>query len=543
MPDTGTNKLGKYEIIREIGRSNDIVYEAIDPSIGRRVALKELLMNENLQGAQRRERIDRFRREGRAAGRLSHPNIVTVYEVGIENDRYFIAMELLEGQSLRDALRVRGALPINDAVDFTIQLCDALSYAHKQGVIHRDIKPDNVQILPGNHIKLTDFGIARLVGETNLTQDGQVFGTPSYMSPEQIGGKPLDARSDIFSLGVLLYEMATGSKPFTGDNVVSITYSIMNSDPLIPPSIPPFVASAIRKALQKNPDDRYQDIEQMAIDLREQKVDQYAQPFQAQPQMPDQQVNLPWSQSGQPGYQSQPPAPGKYTPSSPGWTPYGTPMPQYDNAPPPQPAYDQPVHVPQPLISAPTRSFLGLVLMVVGLIGLAAFFGWSIQRAYTNYQEQHSDKAADRYFQQGTKLYANRNYEGAIKQWKLVIETNPSSRRAMMADEYIYRTIVQIGVEAVQKNDYDLVHQTGQRLLQLRKDSTEGYYFLGINAEHNQDYKSAREYFTLAVRFNAGGDSEPFADSAAQKLASYIPGYTPSTPQSAPNYIPPSTEQ
>lgn len=545
MSNDGVNILGKYEIIREIGRSNDIVYEAIDPTIGRRIALKELLMPDNAQGSQRRDRIERFRREGRAAGRLAHPNIVTVYEVGVENDRYFIAMELLDGQNLRDALKARGMLPVNDAVNYTIQLCDALSYAHKQGVIHRDIKPDNVQILPGNHIKLTDFGIARVAGETNLTQDGQIFGTPSYMSPEQISGKPLDTRSDTFSVGVLLYEMVTGQKPFTGDGVVAITYAIMNSEPVFPPGIPPYIASAIKKALSKNPEDRYSEIEQMANDLREQKVDSpqpqqqgiyggTSSPSPYQPQYPP--------ASPAPAQQAQPPS-GKYIPSSPGWTPYGTPISNYDPTPPPTSGTplqtDYRATVPPPIISAPTRSFLGLLMLILGLVGLAAFFGWALSRVYSNYKIQHSGEAATRYFDQGKKLFAENNYEGAIKQWQLVMETDPGSRMSMTADEYIFRATVKLGDQSIQNNDFKNLAIIAQRLMYLRKTSPEGYFFMGICFEQNQQYTKAEEYFGKATRFNAGGDSQPYVDMANQKLKEYIPNYNPPPADSAPPYVPP----
>jgi len=263
--------LGKYQLVRELARSNDIVYEAMDPTSGRRVAVKELLIPADLAGLSRRERVERFWREAKAAGRLSHPNVVSIIEVGKEGDRYFIAMEFLEGQNLRYTIRARGHIPMRDALDYTLQLCSALSYAHKNGVVHRDLKPENVQVLPGNQVKLTDFGIASLTGESNITQDGQVFGTPSYMSPEQVTGKPIDARSDIFSLGVLLYEMLTARKPFVGDSAITITYNILNTQPSLPSGIPAYIQRVLEKALAKNVDDRYSSVDEMARDLREKR--------------------------------------------------------------------------------------------------------------------------------------------------------------------------------------------------------------------------------------------------------------------------------
>lgn len=247
--------------MREVARSNDIVYEAVDPTINRRIALKELNIAPTVSGQAKRERIERFFREGRAAGAMNHPNIVTIFEVGEDNGRFFIAMEFLEGQSLRDRLHAGGALPLAEAVANTVALCSALTYAHERGVVHRDIKPDNVHIVPtsstGHTVKLTDFGIARILDEDSLTMAGQVFGTPSYMSPEQVTGNPIDGRSDQFSLGVLLYEMLAGRKPFTGDTVVTITYRILHEAVPPLPGVPSEVASVIERAMAKNASARF----------------------------------------------------------------------------------------------------------------------------------------------------------------------------------------------------------------------------------------------------------------------------------------------
>ncbi|HZT42245.1 MAG TPA: serine/threonine-protein kinase [Chthonomonadaceae bacterium] len=259
---------GRYRIVREIARSNDIVYEAIDTTLGRRIALKELNIAPSLTGQARRDRIERFNREARAVGRLSHPNIVSVFDFGEENGRHFIAMEFLEGQSLRDMMTVRGAFPLKESLDITCQVLDALAYAHANRVIHRDIKPDNIQILPGGQVKLTDFGIARLTEEPALTVGGEVFGTPSYMSPEQIEGRSLDHRSDLFSLGVVLYEMLAGRKPFVGDSVISITYAIMHAEPASIPGVPTGIEQAVRRSLAKSPVQRFASAEEMKRDLR-----------------------------------------------------------------------------------------------------------------------------------------------------------------------------------------------------------------------------------------------------------------------------------
>jgi len=268
MNKPAVQKLGKYEIIREIGRSNDVVYEAYDPQLKRKVAIKELLLPPTLSGEKAVERRERFYREARAAGSLQHPNIVTIYEVGEDNGRHYMVMELLEGQNLREVLQIKGVLPLEEVLDIVEQVLNALIVAHSHGVIHRDIKPENIHILPSGIIKLTDFGIARITFEPSLTNEGEVFGTPSYMSPEQIKGLPLDGRSDLFSLGVVMYEMLSGKKPFTGDSPVSITYNILSQEPEPIPGLPLPLWEIIKKALEKNPANRFRDAEEMLNALK-----------------------------------------------------------------------------------------------------------------------------------------------------------------------------------------------------------------------------------------------------------------------------------
>jgi serine/threonine-protein kinase len=261
--------LGQYQIIREIARSNDIVYEAYDPLMNRRVAIKELMMPTGSTPQQREDRISRFKREAQAAGTLNHTNIMTVYSFAEDAGHTFMAMEFLDGQTLRNELDARGALSPDRAIEIAIAVLSGLEHAHSKGVIHRDIKPDNIQILSNGQIKITDFGIARLTFQPNLTVDGQVFGTPSYMSPEQVVGREIDARSDIFSVGVMLYEMLTGQKPFSGDSVVSTTYAIMNKDPDQPSSIPWPLWSVISRALEKSPSMRWSSANDMMEALEE----------------------------------------------------------------------------------------------------------------------------------------------------------------------------------------------------------------------------------------------------------------------------------
>ena len=261
--------LEKYEIIREIARSNDIVYEARDSRLGRAVALKELNFPAGIAGQAKRERIERFNREARAAGRLTHPNIVSIFDAGEDSGRYFIAMEYLDGQSLRESLAVNPQPGIIRACNIVISVLEGLHHAHINRVIHRDIKPDNIFLLKNDVVKITDFGIARITEDSALTSDGQVFGTPSYMSPEQIHGQTIDHRTDIFSTGVMLYEMVAGRKPFTGDSVIAITYAVANSDPPPISGISVQLDSVIRRALQKSASNRYDDCSHMITQLRD----------------------------------------------------------------------------------------------------------------------------------------------------------------------------------------------------------------------------------------------------------------------------------
>jgi serine/threonine protein kinase len=348
MDYSGMPRLGNYAIRREIARSNDIVYEAVDMKMGRRVAVKELNFGAT-PDAQKRERIERFYREARAAGSLNHPNILTVHEVGEDHGRYFIAMEFLEGQSLRDRLKTAGALPISEAIIIVSAVCDALDYAHQRGVIHRDIKPDNVHLLPGGVVKLTDFGIARILHEDQLTVAGQIFGTPSYMSPEQIKGLPLDARADIFSLGIMLFEMLTGRKPYTGDSVVTITHKILG-EPLPPlPGVAPEIDDAIRLATHK-------DLAQRTATARA---------FKASLQFPQNKTVYPMAM---PQHRTAPPPmAGGTMPNANSTVMYGNQTSYGMAAPPQNPTTAPPIATPQPQ-NAPQQNIPNLALIIGGAV-------------------------------------------------------------------------------------------------------------------------------------------------------------------------------
>ena len=263
--------LGRYQIVSELGQgAMGVVYKATDPLIDRIVAIKTI--NLGLAQEEKDEYEGRFYQEAKAAGRLSHPNIVTIYDVGKSGEVAYIAMEFLQGRELRDILNDGQTLPVRQVLDIVIQVALGLAYAHEHGIVHRDVKPSNIMVIRDGHVKITDFGIARMESASVRTQTGMVLGSPKYMSPEQVMGKLIDQRSDIFSLGVMLYEMLTGKAPFVGENVNAIMYQTLNGVPPPPctvnSAVPDMLNFIVAKALAKGLDDRYQNAKDFADDLR-----------------------------------------------------------------------------------------------------------------------------------------------------------------------------------------------------------------------------------------------------------------------------------
>ena len=269
-------KLGRYEVVRELGKgAMGIVYLAKDPLIGRLVALKTIRLGAHADDEEMKEFQQRFIREAQAAGILNHPAIVTVHDIGRdeETDTSFIAMEFVEGHNLKEVLSQGRALSFEQIADIIAQVAEALDFAHAKGIVHRDVKPANVILIEGNRAKITDFGIAKIAsGAANLTSTGQFLGTPNYMAPEQIKGAPVDGRTDIFALGICLYECLTRRKPFGGDSLTSISYKIVHEPfpPLheINPQIPEGYEEVVANCLQKDPTKRYQRARDLSTALR-----------------------------------------------------------------------------------------------------------------------------------------------------------------------------------------------------------------------------------------------------------------------------------
>ncbi len=267
-----TRKLGRYQIVAELGKgAMGTVYKAVDPLLDRTVALKTISIAANDPDLAEYEA--RFYLEAKAVGGLNHPNIVTVYDVGNSGTMPYLAMEYVEGSELATLTAQGHALPVQQVVDIGIQIAEGLAYAHEHGVIHRDIKPANIMLAHDGVAKIADFGIARMRSAEGSSDSSNMMGSPRYMSPEQVLGRRADQRSDIFSLGVILYEMVTGAPPFSGADLNAILFQIVNLVPPAPstvdPTLPKMVDFIVAKALAKSPDERYGSARELASDLQQ----------------------------------------------------------------------------------------------------------------------------------------------------------------------------------------------------------------------------------------------------------------------------------
>jgi serine/threonine-protein kinase len=275
VPDDDMQKpmLGRYQIIKELGRgAMGVVYLGKDPKIGRTVAIKTMALSQEFEGDTLKQVTERFFQEAETAGRLRHPGIVTIYDVGEEDDLAYIAMDYLEGKGLQHYTEPSELLPVTTVCDIIAQVADALEYAHERNVVHRDIKPANMIYMPETRrIVLTDFGVACLT-DTSRTKTGTILGTPSYMSPEQVLGKKVDGRSDLFSLGVTMYQLLRGELPFEGESLAALLYKIANENaPSVTrqrPDLPPCIGRIVKRAVAKKAQDRFQSGIEMATAIR-----------------------------------------------------------------------------------------------------------------------------------------------------------------------------------------------------------------------------------------------------------------------------------
>jgi serine/threonine protein kinase len=477
LDNQGTERrtIGRYEIIREIGRSNDIVYEAIDTKIGRKIALKVLNIAPNLAGAQRRERIERFYREARAAGALTHPKIVTIYEVAEDAGEHFIAMEFLTGQTLKDRIQVGGPLSPDRAIEIALDVLDALAFAHSKGVIHRDIKPENIHILPNGSVKLTDFGIARISSEPSITSDGQVFGTPSYMSPEQVAGGALDSRTDLFSFGIVLFEMLTGRKPFAGDSVITITYNIMHSEPDWASGLSWRLQQILGKCLAKNPNQRYQSAEELAADLR--TADTIApkdQPFGRPTAL--QSPGPPGWLMGQPVASQQPPS--YYQPGQP---------PMAQNLP-PQSVLPDPIQylAPRPRtvlrlprLTAEQRAFLTVLVIASILAAALVLLVLGLIRGYQNSANRAQIEHASELNNSGVELAAQGRLTEAVAEFAAALEVAKGTSAETEIARNLAGTYFTLGVQSYNAGSYLPAAESFEKAAQVDPRDTGAWLWLG----------------------------------------------------------------
>ena len=268
------DRIGRYKIVRELGRgAMGVVYHAIDPNIGRPVAIKTIQLGAGRKPEEQERLRERLFREARSAGILSHPGIVTIYDVEQQGDLAYIAMEYVDGPTLDQLLAPGQAVPPERMFSVLAETAAALDYAHAKGIVHRDIKPANLMVTADGAVKITDFGIAKVTASEQFTMTGSIVGTPHYMSPEQVQGKPLDGSSDQFSLAVIAYEMLTGEKPYTGEHLTTVVYKIVAEEPIPPhrlnPSLGGAIEAALRKGLAKKPEDRYRNCQEF-VDALEQ---------------------------------------------------------------------------------------------------------------------------------------------------------------------------------------------------------------------------------------------------------------------------------
>ena len=265
-------KIGKYQIIEELGKgAMGVVYKAFDPDINREVAIKTIRIHMISEDLEKEEIMKRFLREAQAAGKLQHPNIITIYDIGRENNMAYIVMQYIEGSSLQKMISSGEKYAVHRIIQLMSDLCDALSFAHQNGIVHRDIKPANILIDKNGKPYIVDFGVVHIEAST-MTQEGTTIGTPSYMSPEQVMGKKIDNRSDVFSLGAILYELLTSKKPFGSESITTVIYRIIHEEPPsltdVKQDVPPGFQHIINKALAKNPEGRYQTCNELSAELK-----------------------------------------------------------------------------------------------------------------------------------------------------------------------------------------------------------------------------------------------------------------------------------
>ena len=428
-------KLGRYEIVDEIGKgAMGVVYLARDPLIGRLVALKTFRIGYSVKDHEMEQFRVRFMREAQSAGILSHPNIVTIHDVMEQTEEgiAFIAMEYVRGTTLKAMLQSDQALSLGFVVDIVGQVAEALDYAHAHRVIHRDVKPANILITADNRVKITDFGIARL-DTSNLTQEGQLLGTPNYMAPEQIQGKEVDHRADLFALGVVLYEMLTRHKPFQGENLTVVSHRIVY-DQFTPPrdyakDMPPGLEPILDRALEKDPARRYQRAKDLADDLRRVLVG-------SRDDLNETLSIASWAPSGPGG----PPTP--IPPTGRGTTAAGSPGAAARPAAPAQAPPRQAPKAPLSMKKIGLYALLGAIVVILGVAAMKLGTAWSRpdQAATVSEAAQDPETRFDSLLRDGETRFREGQYDAAIEAFSGAAAIAPDVKNRDYANARLQQT-------------------------------------------------------------------------------------------------------
>ncbi|MEM9595610.1 MAG: protein kinase [Acidobacteriota bacterium] len=520
-------KLGRYEIIDELGKgAMGLVYLALDPLIGRKLALKTFRLGLSTQDAERDQFRQRFLREAQSAGILSHPNIVTIHDVVVDDGGdFFIAMEYVKGTDLKLLMQRQGRLTLRFVVDIVAQIADGLDYAHQKGVVHRDIKPANIIITdPDKQAKITDFGIAR-VDASNLTVEGQLLGTPNYMAPEQIQGKEVDHRADLFSLGVMLYEMVTGMKPFHGENLTVVTHRIVY-DAFKPPQeivrdLPPAILGILEKALQKDPAERYNRGADMARDLRA--------VFEPRQGRSAETTTASFLTDDSP----KPPPPAALPAQpAPGQAPYPTARPPRADAPPP----------PRAAPASRTPLLVGVAVLVLAVLGAAGWFAFGHRAADAETQPRDPRQEIESQYrplvERGQQAMTEGEPVRAIELFDQALTIVPGDKDIrrlreeaermilegdLTLEEAMIRERISEAETALLSREYAEARQLAQAILELDPENEKGKELLDSaqEAQQREDQAKARVKGRFTKRPVVAGET----------TAAEAPAQRPGTPQ------------
>jgi serine/threonine protein kinase len=535
-------KLGRYEIVDEIGKgAMGVVYLARDPLIGRLVALKTFRIGYSVKDHEMEQFRVRFMREAQSAGILGHPNIVTIHDVMEQTDEgmAFIAMEYVRGTTLKAMLQSDQVLSLGYVVDIISQVAEALDYAHSHRVIHRDVKPANILITADNRVKITDFGIARL-DTSNLTQEGQLLGTPNYMAPEQIQGKEVDHRADLFALGVVLYEMLTRHKPFQGENLTVVSHRIVY-DQFTPPrdyadNLPPGLEKILDRSLEKDPARRYQRARDMVEDLRRVLA------AGARDDLNETLSISSWTPGTGPGAPPLgPPGGGTTTAASPAAAAVRPPPPP----PPAKPPKVKPAKGPRPPLSfkrVGLYAALGALVLVIAVAALRLGVAWSGKPVAVDPVEDAQGVRYRGLVQEGEALVKQFKYTEAIQAFSRALEIAPDDKEKAR----LTRRLQDLSVEY--QSYIATLGRSGQIVAYLEE---------ARNAYQNERYadsaKAASSVLALdpvnADALKVKGDAEAaqarlrqqkarLAAGKAQTPQTQVPGVTPN-PEASPSPVEP----